>query len=93
MGEKSSQPTKHANKIIITIFLTAKAMILDTHGREIRGVLMSQKLHLRKMMIKLTQSRERPFSGRFSGIKNVEIKAGNAESEKEEPRANSMQEI
>jgi len=30
MGEKLSQPTKHANKIIILIFLIMKATILDT---------------------------------------------------------------
>jgi len=32
MGEESSQPTKHANKIIISIFIIVKATILDTHG-------------------------------------------------------------
>jgi len=35
MCEESSQPTKHANKIIIPIFLTIKATILETHGNRI----------------------------------------------------------
>jgi len=31
--EESSQPTKHANKTLVSIFLTKKGiMILDTHG-------------------------------------------------------------
>jgi hypothetical protein len=30
--EKSSQPNKHANKIIVSIFLTMMVTILDTHG-------------------------------------------------------------
>ncbi len=30
-GEQLSQPTMHANKIIISIFLIVKATILDTH--------------------------------------------------------------
>jgi len=30
--EESGQPTIHANKIFISIFLTVKATILDTHG-------------------------------------------------------------
>jgi len=33
MGEEWSQPTKHANKIIISIFFIMKSTILDTHGR------------------------------------------------------------
>jgi len=32
MGEEWSQPTKHANKILISIFFTMKATILDTQG-------------------------------------------------------------
>ncbi len=32
MVEESSQPTKHANKIMVSIFLTVKAIILDSHG-------------------------------------------------------------
>jgi len=32
MVEESSQWTKHANKILVSIFLTMKATILDTHG-------------------------------------------------------------
>ncbi len=31
-GEESSQPTNHAHKIIISLFLIMKAAILDTHG-------------------------------------------------------------
>ncbi len=31
-GEESSQPTKHANKITISIFLIMKATILETQG-------------------------------------------------------------
>ncbi len=30
--EESSLPTEHANKILVSIFLTVKATILDTHG-------------------------------------------------------------
>jgi len=30
--EESSQPTKYSNKILVSIFLTVKAIILDTHG-------------------------------------------------------------
>jgi len=30
-AEESSQPTKRANKILVSIFLTVKATILDTH--------------------------------------------------------------
>ncbi len=33
MGEESSQPTKHGNKIIMSIFLIMKATNLDTQGR------------------------------------------------------------
>jgi len=29
--EELSQPTKHANKILVSIYLTVKATILDTH--------------------------------------------------------------
>ncbi len=33
MVEESSQPTKHGNKILVSIFLTIKKdTILDTHG-------------------------------------------------------------
>ncbi len=32
MVEESTQPTNHANKILISIFLSVKATILDTHG-------------------------------------------------------------
>ncbi len=32
IGEESSQPTKHANKIISSIFLIMMDAILDTHG-------------------------------------------------------------
>jgi len=32
MVEESSQPTKHANKIMVSIFLTVKAIILNSHG-------------------------------------------------------------
>ncbi len=31
--EESSQPTKHANKILVLIFLTMRATILDIHGK------------------------------------------------------------
>ncbi len=30
--EESSQPTEHSNKILVSIFLTVKATILETHG-------------------------------------------------------------
>ncbi len=30
--EESSQPTKHGNKILVQIFLTVKAIVLDKHG-------------------------------------------------------------
>ncbi len=33
--EESRQPTKNANKIILSIFLIMKATILDTHGKNI----------------------------------------------------------
>jgi len=32
MVEESSQPTKHANKILVSIFLSMRATILDTHS-------------------------------------------------------------
>jgi len=32
-----SQPTNHANKILVSIFLIVKATILDTHGRFQKG--------------------------------------------------------
>jgi len=33
MVEELSQPTKHANKILVSIFLIMKATIPDTHGK------------------------------------------------------------
>jgi len=35
MGEELSQLTKHANKIIISIFLNMKATIFDTHSKQV----------------------------------------------------------
>jgi len=35
MGEELSQLTKHANKIIILIFLNMKATIFDTHSKQV----------------------------------------------------------
>jgi len=47
MCEELSQPTKDANKIIISIFLTRKATILDTHmvsNMELRSFLCDIKI-------------------------------------------------
>jgi len=33
MVEVLSKPTKHENEILVSIFLTMNATILDTHGR------------------------------------------------------------
>jgi len=48
-GEESSRPTKHAIKIIILIFLTVKATILDTHGKKAVPTKKKQKNSKKKL--------------------------------------------